>query len=31
MDSARHVIERIGNPCFLSQLASYDVASTKDG
>ena len=28
MGSARHVIERIVNPRFLSDMASYDVAST---
>ena len=28
MDSARHVIKRILKPRFLSQLASYNVAST---
>ena len=28
MDSARHVIKTILNPRFLSQMASYDVAST---
>jgi len=28
MVSARHVIERIVYPCFLSLMASYDVVST---
>jgi len=28
MDGARHVIKRISNPSFLSQLTSYDVART---
>jgi len=28
MSSARHVITRMLNPRFLSELASYDVAST---
>ena len=28
LDSARHVIQRLVNPRFLSQMASYDVAST---
>jgi len=28
MDTARHVIKRILNPCFLSSMASYDVLST---
>ena len=27
-DVARHVIQRVLNPCFLSQMTSYDVAST---
>jgi hypothetical protein len=27
-DSARHVIKRVLNPRFLSQMASYDEAST---
>jgi hypothetical protein len=28
MDSARHVIERVSNPHFLSYMATYDVASS---
>ena len=29
MGSARHVIKRILTPRFLTQMASYDVASTR--